>query len=252
MATIAQLKTRIANVHGKVVTDFVLNEEDMLLVALNNARLFAEQSHDLENCYGAMDLVVDEVAGGDLDAVYLHGDTESPLKVKTIDDMGYYDDSGVFCPRRWQRMRQKRQQDARRKELGSFDDLEDRVPSDAEWSANHSRNCGIYVYGRQVYSMLAGGTSGTTKVVGIEGQFWLPEYVDDPEEEPEDGPYQDIFLAHGFNYLFWQGVCELNYIFRKFAPRQEGNVPAPTREAQAALGAFLTWDSYAQVEGRKR
>lgn len=218
----------------------------MLLAALNNARLYAEQSHDLENCYGVMDLVVDEVSGADLKDATMHGDAETGAAVKIIDDMGLFNDVGQICPVHWQRVKQKRDSQLRRQELYDEDSLAYRVPSDAEWSAQQSRRRGIYVYGQKVYTNLWNGNVGTTHTIGIEGQFWLPEYTDETEEA------DDIFLLRGSNYLFWQGICELNFINRKFAPREEGNVQPPTREAAAALSAFLTWDTYSQVEGRRR
>lgn len=245
--TIDKLKKRIAGYHEKALADFVrLSDEDLLLTALNNARLSAEQVHDLESSYVMADLVVDEVAGVSLDNAYLHGDTETAVKIKTIETMGRFTDDGLFYPVEWQRMRAKRDSQLRKQELSTWGDVDDRVPSDAEWSARHCLRQGLYVYGNQVYLRLGGGTAGTTHIVGIEGSMWLPDYTDDTEEDA------DAFIAHGSNYLMWQGICEVNYLFRKFAPREEGNVTAPTREAATALDAFLRWDTYSQLEGRRR
>jgi hypothetical protein len=54
----------------------------------------------------------------------------------------------------------------------------------------------------------------------------------------------DFFLLYGASYLQWEIIIELNYFFKTFVPRQEGNLASPEKQRDAAWQAFLEWDSY--------
>lgn len=57
-------------------------------------------------------------------------------------------------------------------------------------------------------------------------------------------PTTDFFLLYGASYLQWEIIIELNYFFKSFVPRQEGNLASPEKQRDAAWNAFLEWDSY--------
>lgn len=54
----------------------------------------------------------------------------------------------------------------------------------------------------------------------------------------------DFFLLYGASYLQWEIIIELNYYFKSFVPRQEGNLASPEKQRDASWNAFLEWDSY--------
>jgi hypothetical protein len=71
--------------------------------------------------------------------------------------------------------------------------------------------------------------------VAIDGSFWLPDYVEDTDT--------DFILEHGFDFMTWQTVIDVNHLLQKFIPRQEGTLAPPTKSRDEALGALILWDS---------
>jgi len=85
-------------------------------------------------------------------------------------------------------------------------------------------------------------TVSTTPIsVILEGYGWLRDYV---AADLSDAEPTDFFIEHGFAYMQWAIVCELNYIFQHFVPRQEGVLSAPEKARDQAWHDFVTWDSY--------
>lgn len=245
--TVTNLKKLIAHYHGKVPADLVISGgPDLLLQALNNARKEAEQMHDFENAKVFADLVVDEVAGGSLDSAKLHG-TATAVSIKTIETMGKFTDApdSVFYPVAWVQAKTAHREQMNRANLGGVYSFDERYPDDGEWEACDLSRTKLVIYGRQVY-LRNRGDAGTTQTIGIEGQRWLDEYVDATADNA------DFFLQHGYNYLLYAGVCELNYMTKEFANREEAFLPPPVREKQAALDALIRWDTFAYVGGTQR
>jgi hypothetical protein len=85
-----------------------------------------------------------------------------------------------------------------------------------------------------VSSWTAGaGTSGTISDV-VKGQ----------DSHTEDGSgVTDWIYEHGFDYLQWATICELNYLLKIYLPRQEGGLPPPTGERDRALDYLIRWDT---------
>lgn len=67
--------------------------------------------------------------------------------------------------------------------------------------------------------------------------FWQPDYTLDADT--------DFFTKYGSDYLQWAGILEVNKLFRRFAPKQEGNIDEPAIQAAAdqALQTFIAWDT---------
>lgn len=54
----------------------------------------------------------------------------------------------------------------------------------------------------------------------------------------------DVWTTHGQKYLLWATLVQLNYIFRRWVARQEGNLPPPAQLAEEGLQALIEWDAY--------
>lgn len=58
------------------------------------------------------------------------------------------------------------------------------------------------------------------------------------------GAASTLWTSHGAQYLQWATVVQLNYLFKKFVPRQEGNLSPPEKLAEVGLQALIDWDDY--------
>jgi hypothetical protein len=82
--------------------------------------------------------------------------------------------------------------------------------------------------------------SGTNITLPIVAQLavvqWMPNYTSTSQS--------DYFTTYGTEFLQWQGLLEVNKIFKRFVERQEGNIDeaAVQAEASAALQTLIDWD----------
>lgn len=92
-----------------------------------------------------------------------------------------------------------------------------------------------YQLGQTVY--LTPGSATLPIVAQLSVVQWLPDYTMDADT--------DFFTQYGSDYLQWAGILEVNKLFRRFAPKQEGNIdePAIQAAADAALQEFIAWDN---------
>lgn len=57
-------------------------------------------------------------------------------------------------------------------------------------------------------------------------------------------PDPDFLWTYGAEYMQWKIVHELNFIFKTFVPRTEGNLASPKDMANEAWQNLIDWDSY--------
>ena len=129
-----------------------------------------------------------------------------------------------------------------RSELELSDDMwpSVRYPSDAQYLARGStstiiqRNGSLYVY---PFS----NVTTTPLSVRLLGYAWLADYT---ASDLLSTTEKDFFLSKGSRYMQWAIVCELNYIFQRFVPRQEGVLAPPEKAREEAWRDFVLWDEY--------
>lgn len=56
-------------------------------------------------------------------------------------------------------------------------------------------------------------------------------------------PASDWFLNHGFEFLMWKTICDFNYLWQEFVPRQEGKLSAPTTARDQAWANLIAWNA---------
>lgn len=98
--TILEIKTAVASYLNRTLSDLVVNGQDLALEALNQVRLAAELSHDFNFNRKLLTLNVDSVTGGSLDDAVIV-DTATTVDLKTIIDIGEFDQYGNFIPVCW-------------------------------------------------------------------------------------------------------------------------------------------------------
>lgn len=61
----------------------------------------------------------------------------------------------------------------------------------------------------------------------------------------------DEWLEEGAAYMLWGIIVHLNYKFKEFVPRTEGNLPPPTQLRDEALQNFKDWDVFQYEQFRR-
>lgn len=118
-----------------------------------------------------------------------------------------------------------------------------RYPSDAQF-LNRSGSASLVQRAGSIYHFpRVASTSDEPLHVYIEAYGWLNDYTDDMLAD-ETGDAQDFLLEHGFRYLQWDVILELNTVFQTFVFRQEGNVGPPEKQKEKAWQELILWDSY--------
>lgn len=224
---LATLKQVCAAYHGKKVEELTdeNTDVDLFLVAANNARKSAERDHNFESTWMLATLSVAPTTGGALSAV-----TIAPTGVfsgvrEIISVEGTI--NGCRSPLT-----------IRRPNQGVPLNIP-RIPTDAQ-----AVSCGcsyLIRRGNVIYKFPDDGT-GTAFTIYLEAYGWLNDYTD--AMLLVDAATPDFLVEHGFEFLQWSIILELNYTFQTFVFRQEGNPGAPEKLKAAAWESLLRWDSY--------
>lgn len=61
----------------------------------------------------------------------------------------------------------------------------------------------------------------------------------------------DVWTTHAAEYLMWGIIVHLNYYYKEFVARQEGNLGSPERLRDEALASFIAWDAYRFEQNRR-
>ena len=61
----------------------------------------------------------------------------------------------------------------------------------------------------------------------------------------------DTWTTHASQYLMWGIIVHLNYYYKEFVLRQEGNLGSPEKLRDEALAAFMDWDAYRYEQNRR-
>lgn len=125
-------------------------------------------------------------------------------------------------------------------ELSDIYDPYNRYPSDAQL-LNRGANGSVVQRGSSLFIYPLGTNEGDPVPLTLEGYGMLADYVagDLLTTEPTD-----FLVEHGHVYMQWAIVCELNYFFKTFVARQEGNLATPEKEREDAWRRLILWDSY--------
>lgn len=115
-----------------------------------------------------------------------------------------------------------------------------RYPSDAAL-LNRGSNGTLVQRGRTLYVYPVDQISSTPLSVTIEGYGQLADY--DAASLLLSTP-PDFFVEFAPAYIQWYCICELNYLFKTFVARTEGNLSMPEKERDTAWRNLLLWDTY--------
>lgn len=241
--TIGAIKDTVAAYFQEATSYFTIGGTDLLLVALNSSRKKAELVHDFEASKVVVDLVVDDVAGGDLTDAVLTG-TDDGVRIKSVIQAGVVLDGHVKPVRFTTTTSLDKERLDRSVTRWDHWDEDCRYPSDAQFRRWNSGGLKVLQFGGKLFKYPF-GTAGESSTLTLQVYKWFDEY-----EGEDAADMEDVFTQHGYDYLKWATIVEVNHLAKAFVSRQEGNLAPPTAMADAALSALISWDEYVIEGGR--
>ncbi len=238
--TLSNLKKVCAAYLGKATADLTIDSVDMFLIAANNVRRNAELLHDFEYARVTATLDIDGAAGGLLSAAVIQGSFTRWNGIKSITAVERGRSDGSYIPLDFTSYDSAVERERTELELSSDLWPSARYPSDAQYLARGStssivqRNGALYIYP-------AGPATNPDLSVLISGYAWLDDYVTADLSAITE---LDFMLEFGSRYMMWAIICELNHIFMRFVPRQEGVLAPPEKAREEAWRDLVMWDEY--------
>jgi hypothetical protein len=234
MATLAQLKVAIAAFLQKTTSDFTFSSVDLLLVGINQSKTWAQQQHDFEALRTTATVSVNLSTGVLLSTAI--DDAAASVAIKKIEAAYLSYTDGLrpidYIGAASQASDLRRRYSGLPFEPGNnsplVSSLGDFVPTLVQ------RGGKLYLYpdSRALFS------PATTVTVSLDIIKFLADFGGSEPTDPAD-----FFLARGWEFLMWKTICDYNYMWQEFVPREEGQMPPPTAQRDAAWAALTAWDN---------
>jgi hypothetical protein len=218
---IGQIRQKIARYLQRAEAEFVASGQDLIIEALETARINAERTYAWNAQKTQVQLVV-QPSGADIpvatlktieSAWILQNNEPYPLEVRMQEDYS-------LRSQKIERTYEYR-----------------RYPSDADminpYRARSKRQLVIHGNRLRIDPAL---TSNAT--ILLDCQTWMSTY------RGAANNYTDWMLTRGHDYLFWAAIIELNHLVKDFVPRQEGNLNPPQQNADRALLTLHELDAF--------
>lgn len=240
---VGDLKKVIAALCKKngVPEDFMVAGTDLLLQALNNAKIEAEQLCDFELSKTIVDVPIDAYNGAELSEVAIHG-TDYTCNIKAIRDGGFRNSNGSYTQVGIMGLETYNALHRKGAMLLSDDDMTIRYPGDNPGQVNIYSERTLTVHGEFIYTEPRATEPGTIYNAELNVLRWLGPYQDDSDE--------DFLTNYCHNYMQWAGVVEVNHLTQQFVARQEGGLNAPKDLKERAWTAVMTWNDFLVEGGR--
>lgn len=244
MPTLAQLESVVAAYFGGATSILTQNGVDLCLEAINNAIRSAQQANDWEDARIKAKISINGVHMTPLsEAEFIVG--TATASIKEIVAVSRMRPDGTFIPLDFTRVDIPIERD--RWELAMSDNVFPflRYPSDAQISARGT-NSSVVQMGENlgIYPHFAGlvPNADTPFEILIDGFGWWPELTADDLDTNNPNP----IIQYGYQWLKWAVLEELNFVFKTWVNRVEGNLPQTevTKRKDNEWRTLLIWDSY--------
>jgi len=198
-------------------TNFATLVEKLFYRAANNARKAAERRHDFACTLVSVPFVMP--AGGSVSLKALvDSETTLPVNVRAVKQVFLSSDSALTPVRFTTRAALARR--IRR-------------------TGTHQSGYGTTFVTHGDTGTLAVDAGSDTNMV-MDAHVWMDEYPDGDETS------SDFFTEHGFDYLMYATIVELNHLTSTFVQRQEGSLSPPERARDAAFESLVVNDVYSE------
>lgn len=115
-----------------------------------------------------------------------------------------------------------------------------RYPSDAAL-LQRGTNGTIIQRGGKLFVYPVDAITSTPLSVTLEAYGRLADYTATNLNDTEP---TDFFVQYGSTYMQYAIICELNYLFQTFVPREVGNLSPPEKAKEEAWRNLILWDTY--------
>lgn len=232
MESIPNLKAKIAGYLQRVESDYVVNDIDLLLDAINKAHQYAMLQHDFLFAEASVDVPVNLTSGARLSPALLHG-TSDLITIKKVLRAWLGDGNSGYRPIDFTSQESK-YSDANLRWRG-VEFSRGRTFGDGDLSiyTPYVSQSGPYVY---LFPSDANIVGSSPVSVMFDVIRWFPDYDDDDDSS-------DFLLQFGDDFLFWDSICRLNKLNKEFVTREEGNLSEPQKERESAWDDLLAWDA---------
>lgn len=228
--TLAEIKGAVAAYLHRTVAELSVGGVDLALVAMNQVRMQAELNHNFGFNRKLVTVTVDGVTGGSLSTAVEFG-TVTPVKVKSLVDVGILDALGNLSPINWtvvEASLNTQRSDAR---------FLPRYPTDGQAVSAPIGGQRFYFSGDKIYVFpVAANTTFTL-------QMWVYAFTTDWTNADST---TNIWTLEGSQYIQWASIIHVNHLVKDFVFRQEGNLlpQSPQTLADLGLANIITWDIF--------
>jgi hypothetical protein len=208
--------------------------DSLILLAINNARKFAEMKHDWRLCEVRVRATVPAGSRVAMTELVDYWDDQVEHNLRALSN-AYLEntETGVLHPIEIQTAKSLASRVKDVDDAQTMYDAQLRYPGDLPDEEYISRST-LVVHGDYMYFQRK--LTSESNIV-IDGYRWLPDYESDEDT--------DFFVTKGTGYLLWASMVEANHLFKSFVQRQEGNIAPPVKERDDALQVLIDNDSYA-------
>lgn len=232
--TVGQMKSIVTLLLGNTnLTDYINSGQDLILVAMNNARRSVERLHDFNYSRVTGTLSVAS-SGGDLTAIQVNS---ASVVLKRIYTVSLPVSAGDYIPVEF--MTEKDFSDRLQRQVG-------RTPYDSSLTAADYgiSSTAVVAYQRGQVLFLYPPSQITFPITArIDIVEFLPDYTADGNT--------DFLLTYGTDYIQWATIYELNKMVKAFVPRAETEIQSEeiAGNMQSAYQSLLAWDNSINNDG---
>lgn len=238
---ILDIENAVAAFLRQSYADFTQNGVNLLRLACNNARKFAERMHDWEFTRQEVQVTTSATGLGNLSSAVLASDGVTSVSVKQPESF-YLNNNGTLVPLRHSNKKlgalKARELISKRTLDTSERYLADDTPLFTS-GAVFPNPYHVYIQGTK-FQLEPRPTEA--KLVNIDVFEWMDEYTADADT--------DWFVQHGADYLMYAAIVEVNFFNNTFTGNQEGNQDPPTRMRDDALQTLIEQDNFFIENGR--
>jgi hypothetical protein len=173
-------------------------------------------------------------------ATTAYGSTQNWSGIKEVIAVQRTNTDGILVPLDFTRADIPIERDRYELEMSEDYEAYRRYPSDAALLQRGS-NGTIIQRGRKLFVYPVDAISSTPLSVTLEAYGRLADYT---VANLSDTEPTDFFVEFGATYMQWAIITELNYLFKTFSPRTEGNLSPPEQAREQAWRNLLLWDTY--------
>jgi hypothetical protein len=229
--TVATLEKALRGYLQQADSELLKEGLDLVTLAMNNARKRAELKHDWTFAEVYAYVTTDSTGNASLSSALLVSD-DSAVNLRQVQQYYLYNSTQAKdIPLLHRPKRSFAIKATELNESTARTDFDTRYPGDTPTGGTEVTRPEIAELGDDI-EVMPNPTAAVT--IRMDAFKWMADY-----DEVTD---TDFFITHGFNYMLFAGLVELNKLTKTFVPQEEGNLPEPKRERDEELDTLIAHD----------